>query len=65
MNRNWLVSAIGLLGLCGCAPLQVTCKVPAPPEVLMEELPPPGSFQDRLDGILAPTSTGSPAKPTK
>jgi hypothetical protein len=65
MNRNWLMSAIALLGLCGCAPIQVTCKVPAPPEPLMEPAPAPGSFQDRLDAILDGISTTSPAKPTK
>ena len=31
----------------------------------MQELPPPGSFTDRLDRILAEGSTPSPEKPTK
>jgi hypothetical protein len=64
MSKNWLVCAIALLGLSGCA-TTVVCKVPAPPEPLMRELPPPGSFQDRLDRILVEGSTDSHAKPTK
>lgn len=59
------MSALGLLlaVLSGCAPIQVTCKFPAPPEPLMVPPPAPGSFQDRLNSILDPYET-SPAKPT-
>ena len=63
--RSLLLSAVGLLGLSACAPVQVTCRYPAPPKEVMEPLPAPGSFQDRLDAILAPIFTPSPAKPTK
>ena len=63
MKANWLLFVPVLLGLFGCAPIQVTCKVPEPPVPLME--PPPPSFLDRLDAILDGNSTTSPAKPTK
>ena len=60
MNRNLLLLGITLSGLFGCAPLQITCKVPMPPEELVKEPPPPGWFQDQLDKILDRVSTHSP-----
>lgn len=62
---SWLLCAGALLGLSGCAPVQVTCRYPAPPAEVMEPLPAPGSFQERLDRILDQISTPSPEKPTK
>jgi hypothetical protein len=60
-----LLSAVAPLGLSACAPIELVCKYPAPPPEVMAPLPAPGSFQDRLDAILADPSTASPAKRTK
>ena len=67
MKSRSCAIALSLCALSGCAlpPVQVTCVMPKPPAELMQELPAPGSFTDRLDRILEQGSTASPAKPTK
>lgn len=65
MRPSLRCCAAGLLcaGLSACAPVQVTCQYPAPPDPLMVPPPAPASFTDRLNSILSPYLT-SPAKPT-
>ena len=66
MNRKLLTFALALLSvaLFGCAPVQVTCRMPELPPALAEPPPPPNWFQDQLNSILSPYLT-SPAEPTK
>ena len=57
-----------MLGLClsGCV-TEVVCRYPAPPpELVKEELPPPGYFQRKLREIVRsdPPLPTSPTKPT-